>query len=73
FYNGGFQARYGDKMSSVLDVTYKKPVRNGGSAYMSLLEQGVHIEGVAKKQQLTYIVGARNRSNRNLLSSQETQ
>ena len=25
FYNGGFQAKYGDKMSSVLDIQYKKP------------------------------------------------
>ena len=34
FYNGGFQARYGDKMSSVLDITYKKPRKQGGSALL---------------------------------------
>ncbi|TAD82756.1 MAG: TonB-dependent receptor, partial [Bacteroidetes bacterium] len=44
FYNGGFQARYGDKMSSVLDVEYKQPTRFGGSAYAGLLEQGAHLE-----------------------------
>jgi len=38
FYNGGFQAKYGDKMSSVLDIQYKKPKRFGGSAYVSILE-----------------------------------
>lgn len=73
FYNGGFQARYGDKMSSVLDITYKKPVKFGGSAYVGLLEQGLHLEGVADKGKVTYLFGVRNRSNRNLLSSQETK
>ncbi len=72
FYNGGFQAKYGDKMSSVLDIQYKKPKAFGGSAYISLLEQGFHLEGTAKKGKLTYLAGIRNRSNRNLLSSQET-
>ena len=73
FYNGGFQAKYGDKMSSVLDIQYKKPRHFGGSVYVSFLEQGFHLEGSAKKDRLTYIVGVRNRSNRNLLSSQETK
>ncbi|WP_394767444.1 carboxypeptidase-like regulatory domain-containing protein [Ferruginibacter sp.] len=73
FYNGGFQAKYGDKMSSVLDIQYKKPKTFGGSAYISLLEQGMHLEGSAKKEKLTYLVGVRNKSNRNLLSSQQTQ
>lgn len=72
FYNGGFQAKYGDKMSSVLDVQYKKPKAFGGSVYVSLLEQGFHLEGTAKKEKLTWLIGVRNKSNRNLLSSQET-
>ena len=73
FYNGGFQAKYGDKMSSVLDVQYKKPKSFGGTAYVSLLEQGMHLEGTAKKGRFTYLLGIRNRSNKNLLSSQETR
>ncbi len=83
FYNGGFQSKYGDKMSSVLDVQYKKPHPTedisgrkktmGGSVYISLLEQGVHLEGSAKKEKVTYLLGVRNRNNRNLLSSQEIQ
>ena len=72
FYNGGFQAKYGDKMSSVLDIQYKKPKAFGGTVYVSLLEQGVHLEGASKKGNVTYLVGIRNKSNRNLLSSQET-
>ena len=73
FYNGGFQAKYGDKMSSVLDIQYKKPKQFGGSAYVSLLEQGFHLEGSARKEKITYLVGVRNRSNNNLLSAQETR
>ncbi len=73
FYNGGFQAKYGDKMSSVLDIQYKKPKNFGGSAYVSLLEQGFHVEGSSGKERFTYLFGVRNRSNRDLLSSQETK
>lgn len=73
FYNGGFQSKYGDKMSSVLDIQYKKPKAFGGSVYISLLEQGFHLEGSAKKERVSYLLGVRNKSNRNLLSSQETQ
>lgn len=73
FYAGGFQAKYGDKISSVLDVAYRKPTQFGGSLYIGLLEQGLHLEGISKNQKITYVIGARNRSNRNLLSTQSTQ
>ncbi len=73
FYNGGYQARYGDKMSSVLDIQYKKPKTFGGSAYVSILEQGLHLEGITAKNKLTYLIGVRNRTNKNILSRQETQ
>jgi hypothetical protein len=73
FYNGGFQAKYGDKISSVLDIQYKTPKKFGGSAYAGLLEQGLELEGTSKNKRFTYLVGARNRSNRNLLSTQETR
>jgi hypothetical protein len=73
FYNGGYQAKYGDKMSSVLDIQYNTPTRSAGSAYISLLEQGLHIEGVGANHRLSYMLGVRNRTNRSLLSSQETQ
>lgn len=72
FYTGGFQTKYGDKMSSVLDVQYKNPTSFGGSAYISLLEQGFHVEGAARKGRISYLLGIRNRSNKNLLKSQET-
>jgi hypothetical protein len=73
FYNGGFQAKYGDKMSSVLDIQYNTPKKFAGSAYVSILEQGFHVEGLGSKNKLSYVIGVRNRSNKNLLSRQETQ
>ena len=73
FYTGGFQAKYGDKLSSVLDIQYKKPKRFGGSAYVGILEQGLQVEGINSNNKFSYLLGIRNRSNRNLLSSQETK
>lgn len=73
FYNGGFQAKYGDKMSSVLDIQYKKPKQFGGTAYAGLLEQGLELEGTSKNSKFSYLFGVRNRSNRNLLSRQDTK
>lgn len=73
FYNGGFQARYGDRMSSVLDIQYRRPRGFAGSAYIGLIEQGLHLEGSSRNEKFTYLVGTRNKTNRNLLGSQETK
>ena len=73
FYTGGFQARYGDKMSSALDIQYRKPTSFSGSAYAGVLEQGLHLEGASPQGKFTWSVGARNRTDGTLLSSQETQ
>ncbi len=73
FYTGGFQAKYGDKMSSVLDIQYKQPTAFGGSAYVSLLEQGLQLQGASKKRKITWLGAVRNKNNRNLLSNQPTQ
>ena len=72
FYTGGFQAKYGDKMSSVLDIQYKKPSQFNGTAYISQLEQGLFFAGNLKKGKSTFLIGARNKSNKNLLSNQPT-
>lgn len=70
---GGFQAKYGDKMSSVLDVDYKKPKEFGGRAVASLLGASLSLEGATKNQKLTYLFGARHKSNQYLLRSQPTK
>lgn len=72
FYNGGFPVRYGDKISSVLEIQYKEPKSFAGSGYVSLLEQGFHFEGASRNKKFTWLAGARTKTNRNLLSSQET-
>ena len=59
FSAGGFDAKYGDKMSSVLDLKYKKPNEFGGSAMISLLGASFHLEGVAAKKKFRYLFGAR--------------
>jgi Carboxypeptidase regulatory-like domain len=70
---GGFQAKYGDKMSSVLDVTYKRPTDFAGSVMLSLLGASIHLEGASRNKKLTYLVGARQKSNQYLLQSQPTK
>lgn len=70
---GGFQSKYGDKMSSVLDVQYKRPTKFGGSATASLLGASMHLEGASKNQRLTYLVGARQKTNQYVLRSQPTK
>ena len=73
FSAGGFDARYGDKMSSVLDIEYKKPERFAGSASMSLLEGSLHLEGRAADGRLGYLMGLRHKSNQYLLGTLDTQ
>ena len=59
FSAGGFAAEYGDKMSSVLDVTYKTPRETAASLSMSLLGAEAHVEGLTKNERFSYLVGAR--------------
>lgn len=73
FSAGGFDAKYGDKMSSVLDIRYKKPQEFAGSASASLLGATAHIEGVSKSHRFTYLAGVRYKSNQYLLNSLETK
>ena len=73
FSAGGFQAKYGDKLSSVLDITYRKPVKFGVSADLSLLGGSVAAETVSKDSKFTGIVGLRYRDNSLVLNSLETE
>ncbi len=70
---GGFQSKYGDKMSSVLDVTYKKPKEFAGTVTTSLLGASMHLEGASKDQRLTFLFGARQKSNQYVLKAQPTK
>lgn len=72
FSAGGFDAKYGDRMSSVLDLQYRKPVEFAGSLSASLLGGSVHLEGLMAKKKLTYLMGVRYKTNQYLLNSLET-
>ena len=74
FSSGGFEARYGDKLSSVLDIRYKRPEEFRASASASLLGATAHIEGSKKIgpnafNKLRYLLGARYKTTQYLLGS----
>ncbi len=73
FSAGGFEARYGDKMSSVLDITYKKPLKFSGTASGSFLGGAMHLEGVSKNRIIAWSLGSRYKSNSYLLKSMDTK
>ena len=73
FSAGGFEAKYGDKMASVLDVEYKKPTSYGGSFMASFLGASAHAEGNVKNGLFTYLVGVRYKTNSYMLKSMETK
>ncbi len=73
FSAGGFQAKYGDKLSSVLDITYRKPVEFAATLDMSLLGINASIENNSKNGRLSGITGLRYRDNSLFVEAQETE
>ena len=73
FSAGGFQAKYGDKLSSVLDITYRKPVKFGASLDLSLLGVNGSVEGLSKNGRFSGIVGVRYRDNSLFVNAKETE
>lgn len=73
FSSGGFAAVYGDKMSSVLDIKYKRPDHFEGSANGSLIGGALHLEGASKNKKATYLFGLRQKSNQFLLKNLDTK
>lgn len=72
FSAGGFDAQYGDKLSSVLDISYKDPEKFKSSFMLSLLGVEAHVEQKVNDR-FSYIAGARYRSNGYLLNSLPTK
>lgn len=72
FSAGGYDARYGDKMSSALDITYKRPRKFAGSSSVSLLGASAHVEGASKTQRFTFLAGYRYKTTSYLLNTLET-
>ena len=73
FSAGGFQAKFGDKLSSVLDITYRKPTKYSIATEASFLGGSVTGEGISKNKKWSAITGIRYRDNSLLVNSQETQ
>jgi hypothetical protein len=73
FSAGGWDAKYGDKMSSVLDITYRKPDSAAASIQLSLLGAQGHVEGLSKNKKLTFLTGARYKTNQYVLKGLETK
>ncbi|AZQ43775.1 TonB-dependent receptor [Nonlabens ponticola] len=73
FSAGGFQAKYGDKLSSVLNIDYRRPTDFGAGIDASLLGASAFVEGTAFAKALTAIVGLRYRDNSLFINSRETQ
>ena len=71
FSSGGFEAKYGDKMSSALDIHYRKPTRWEGNVQASLLGGSVFVGYGNKKFSMSH--GLRYKTNRYLLGSLETK
>ncbi len=69
FSTGGFSAEYGDRMSSVLDITYRQPESFEGSASLSLM--GGSLSVGTSSRRFSMLHGVRYKSNASLLSSME--
>lgn len=73
FSSGGFEAQYGDKMSSVLDITYKKPEKLAGTVSAGLLGANIALENASDNKRFTQIHGFRYFTNRYLLNSLDVE
>lgn len=73
FSAGGFQSKYGDKLSSVLDITYRRPTKFGLAGEVSLLGGSFAVDAVSKNQKWSAITGIRYRDNSLLVNSQQTE
>ena len=73
FSSGGFQSKYGDKMSSVLDIKYRKPLKNKFSGNLNLLGSKISSDLLSKNSKISNILGFRYRDNSLLVESKETK
>jgi hypothetical protein len=72
FSSGGWQPKFGDKLSSVLNIEYKSPTQWGGSATGGLLGGSAHVEGCSQNQKINFIAGIRHKDARYLFNTLET-
>ena len=73
FSTGGFDAKYGDKLSSVLDIQYKDPKEWKSHLTLSFLGVNATVEGVNKSKRWSHITSYRQKTNQFLLNSLDTE
>lgn len=73
FSSGGFQAKYGDKLSSVLDITYKKPREFALGAELGFLGGSAYLENLSLNGKLSSLIGMRYRNNSLFLKSTDEE
>ncbi|MGV3539696.1 MAG: TonB-dependent receptor [Rufibacter sp.] len=73
FSSGGWQPKYGDKLSSVLDIQYRTPTKFAGSVSGSLTGGSIHAEGTSAKGRLGFLIGARHKNAAYVLNSLEVE
>lgn len=73
FSSGGFDAQYGDKMSSVLDIQYRHPTGFAASVSAGLLGASVHLESLSKDGKFSQLHGIRYKRSTYLLNTLDTE
>ncbi|MDX5481780.1 MAG: TonB-dependent receptor [Hymenobacteraceae bacterium] len=67
FSSGGWQPRYGDKLSSVLNIQYKQPKEFAASVTGGLTGGSVHLESSSKDKRVSYLLGLRHKNGQYML------
>ncbi len=73
FSSGGWQPKYGDKLSSVLDIQYRTPSKFAATVSGSLTGGSLHAEGTAAGGRMGFLLGARHKNAAYVLNSLEVQ
>ncbi len=73
FSSGGWEAKYGDKLSSVLNVQYKNPAKNRASLTAGLLGGAAHVELGKTDSRVSFVGGVRQKRSQYLLNTLEVK
>ncbi|MBX0289654.1 carboxypeptidase-like regulatory domain-containing protein [Hymenobacter sp. HSC-4F20] len=73
FSTGGWQPKFGDKLSSVLNVEYKRPTAFGASATASLVGGTAHVEAASPSRRVSYLAGVRYKNATYVFNSLQQQ
>ncbi|WP_434086523.1 TonB-dependent receptor [Pontibacter populi] len=72
FSSGGWQPKFGDKLSSVLNIDYKKPTSLAATITGGLTGGSVHLENASRNKKITYLLGVRHKNAQYMLQGLQT-